>query len=116
MITMMSLVSDAKVIFKMWLHNGHSAKGRSSISQLLIEPRCEKTDLRCFRPGPTQTGLYSHGRWLEALNVGFRQQRDRTIHVAKTKTLISCAVTAQLICVFVFAYAKIRFSHDAAQL
>ena len=28
---------------------------------------------------------------------------------AKTKALISCAVTAQLICVFVFAYAKIRF-------
>ena len=28
------------------------------------------------------------------------------IHVAKTKALISCAVTAQLICVFDFAYAK----------
>ena len=26
--------------------------------------------------------------------------------------LISCAVTAQLICAFVFAYAKVRFSHD----
>ena len=34
----------------------------------------------------------------------------------KTKVLISWAVTAQLICVFVFAYAKIRFSHDAAHL
>ena len=31
---------------------------------------------------------------------------DRTICVAKTKALISCAVTAQLICVFVYAYAK----------
>ena len=29
--------------------------------------------------------------------------------VAKTKALISCAVFAQLICAFVFAYAKIRF-------
>ena len=28
---------------------------------------------------------------------------------------MSCAVTAQLICVFVFAYAKNRFSQDAAQ-
>ena len=28
--------------------------------------------------------------------------------------LISCAVTAQLLCAFVFAYAKSRFSHDAA--
>ena len=32
----------------------------------------------------------------------------------KTKALISCAVTAQMICTFVFAYAKGRFSHDAA--
>ena len=28
------------------------------------------------------------------------------IHVAKTKALISCKVTAQLICVFVFAYMQ----------
>ena len=26
------------------------------------EPRCEKTGLRGFRLGPTQTGLYSHRR------------------------------------------------------
>ena len=39
-----------------------------------------------------------------------------TLHVAKTKALISCAVTAQLICGFVFACAKIRFSHVAAQI
>ena len=31
--------------------------------------------------------------------------------MAKTKALISCAVTAQLICVFVFAYANPWFSH-----
>ena len=30
------------------------------------EPRCEKTGLRGFRPGPTQTRLYSHRRKLEA--------------------------------------------------
>ena len=30
----------------------------------------------------------------------------------KTKVLISCAVTAQLIWAFVFAYSKRRFSHD----
>ena len=40
---------------------------------------------------------------------------DCTISVAKTKALISFAVTAKLICVFVFAYAKSRFSHDKAQ-
>ena len=33
---------------------------------ILFEPRCEKTGLWGFRPGPTQTGLYSHRRWLEA--------------------------------------------------
>ena len=38
------------------------------------------------------------------------------IYVALTKVLISCMVTAQLICTFAFAYAKSRVSHDAAQL
>ena len=41
---------------------------------------------------------------------------DCTIRVVKTKALISFAVTAKLICVFVFAYAKSRFSHDSAQM
>ena len=36
--------------------------------------------------------------------------------VAKTKALISFAVTAKLICVFVFANTKSRFSHNEAQL
>ena len=63
-----------------------------------------------FRPSPTQTGLYSHRGWLEARNFGFRKKRDCTIRVAKTKALISFEVTAKLICVFVFAYAKSRFS------
>ena len=38
---------------------------------------------------------------------------DCIIFVAKTKALISFAVTAKLICVFVCAYAKSRFSHEA---
>ena len=43
--------------------------------QIIIkyEPRSEKTGLLGFRPGPTQTGLYSHRRWLEAGNFGFRK-------------------------------------------
>ena len=41
---------------------------------------------------------------------------DCTIRVAITKALISFAVTAKLICVFVFAYAKSRFSHGAAHI
>ena len=38
------------------------------------------------------------------------------LSVAKTKALISCVVTKQLICAFVFTYAKSRFSLDEAQL
>ena len=38
------------------------------------------------------------------------------ISVAKIKVLISFAVTAQLICGFVFIYAKINFSHALAQI
>ena len=35
---------------------------------------------------------------------------------SKNKGMISFAVTAKLICVFVFAYAKHWFSHDEAHL
>ena len=34
----------------------------------------------------------------------------------RKQALISFAVTAKLVCVFVFAYAKSRFSHDEAHL
>ena len=43
-------------------------------------------------------------------------KRKCTIRVAKTKALISFAVTAKLICVLVFAYAVCWFSHEAAQM
>ena len=79
----------------------------TTFSQLLLqdEPRCEKTGLRGFRPGPTKTGLFSHRRWLQTGNFGFRKQRDCTIQGDD-----------QLLCVFVFAYAKSRFSHDKAHM
>ena len=38
------------------------------------------------------------------------------MRVAKTKALISFAVTAKLICAFVVAYADCWFSHEAAQI
>ena len=53
------------------------------------------------------------------------QKRDRSLkfrnialsdRVAKTKALISFAVTAKLICAFVFAYEDCWFSHVAAHL
>ena len=70
------------------------------------EPRRENSGLRGFRPGPTQIRLPSLRKWLEAWNFVFRKERYCTIQVAKTKALISFAVTAKLICVFVFACAK----------
>ena len=39
---------------------------------------------------------------------------DCTIRIAKTKAPISFALTAKMICVYVFAYAKSRFSHNEA--
>ena len=56
------------------MHSVDLATGASSILHLAVEsllssnlktlnePRCEKTGLRGFRPGPTQTGLYSYRR------------------------------------------------------
>ena len=38
------------------------------------------------------------------------------MRVGKTKALISCAITAQLICAFVFAKPIILFSHEAGHL
>ena len=59
----------------------------------------------------TQTGLYSHRSRLEALNFGFNK-KDCTIHAVETKALI--AVTAKLICAFVFAQAFCWFSYAVA--
>ena len=73
------------------------------VSEKQFEPVRDKTNNLGFRPGLTQTGLYKHRRRLEALNFGFQKKRDCTIRVAKTKALISFAVTAKLICAFVFA-------------
>ena len=36
------------------------------VYSVIFEPCCEKTVLRGFLPGPMQTGLYNHIRWLEA--------------------------------------------------
>ena len=82
----------------------------------LFEPVHEKSNNLGFPPGPIQTRLYSHRRWLEAGNFGFRKKRYCTLRVAKTKALISFAVTAMLICALVFAYANCWFSHVAAHL
>ena len=70
------------------------------------EPLNEKSNILSFLPSPTQTGLYSHRNRLEAFNFELKKKRDCTIRVAKTKALISFAVTAKLICVL-FLYMQI---------
>ena len=49
-----------------------------------------------------------------SLKFWIRKERNCIICVAKTKALISFAVTVKLICAFVFAYAKCCFPLDAA--
>ena len=41
---------------------------------------------------------------------------EGSYYVEKTKALVSFRVTAGLICVFVFIYAKSQFSHDSAHM
>ena len=71
------------------------------MSLVVRKPVFGVSDQVPHKPGCTAT---KDGYRLEISNLG--SQRDRTIRIAKTKALISCAVTAQLTCVFVFAYAK----------
>ena len=75
------------------------------INRLSIEPR-QYLSLVRHKPGCTSTED-SQSR-LEHLDLESKG-------VAKTDALISYALTAQLVCFFDFAYAKSRFSYDAAQ-
>ena len=76
-------------------------------TRLKYQLRRQKTGLRGIQPGMTKTGLYSHRRWLEACNFVFRKERDCTIRIRGNR---------KVICDFVFAYAKILFSHVAAHI
>ena len=76
-----------------------------------------------FKPGvahkilPLQNPYFGKSRGPDPLSPPpLDPPMDCTIHVVKTKALISFAVTVKLICVSVFAYAKIWFSHDTAHI
>ena len=83
---------------------------------LKSEPLHEKTNNLGFQSGPTKTELYMHRRWLEICDIESSVLTNCCIRVAKTKALISFAVTAKLICAFVFAYADCLFSQAVAHL
>ena len=76
------------------------------IDRLSIEPR-QYLSLVRHKPGCTSTE--DSQSWLELSDLESKG-------VAKTDALISYALTAQLVCFFDFAYAKGRFSYDAAQM
>ena len=73
----------------------------------LTLPLREKTCLRGIPPSWPQIGLYNYRRRLEARNFGFRK-------------IVLCSENKDadqlLICAFVFAYAKSRFSHEATHM
>ena len=82
---------------------------------LQYEPVREKTnDLGSDQVRHKPCCTITEGRNLKFF-AGFKK-RNCTIRVAKTKALISCAVTAQLICGFVFAYADCWFSGATANI
>ena len=81
------------------------------------EPRHEKTsvlvsELVRHKPGCTAT---EDGYRLEISDLESRGVVILSM-LRKKKALISFAVSAKLICVFVFAYVKRWFSHDAAKM
>ena len=79
------------------------------------EPWHKKNCLWGFRPGDTKLAIRPQ-KMVRGLKIRIQVVEDCTIYAAKTKALISCEVTVQLICVFVFTYAKSRFSHDVAHI
>ena len=66
-----SLRERSKFCLSMWLQECKSLAenvviGCFNEASVINEPRREKTGLRGFRPGPTQTGLYKLRKELEA--------------------------------------------------
>ena len=63
----MKVVQKAHVSFLHFFHaviSNHLSE-KPTICLVVYEPGCEKTGLGGFRPGLTQTGLYSHRRRLD---------------------------------------------------
>ena len=84
---------------------------RSYLSLVVRKPDFGVSDLVRHKRGCTAT---EDGQRLEISDL---DRRGIVLSLQrKTKALISFAVTAKLICAFVFAYAKSWFSHDTAHL
>ena len=92
--------------------------------RVINEPRHEKTCLRGFRPGETQTGLLSYRSQLESWNFGYRNYRYYTIYAANNKVADHTARMCRLISAIraiwsaslLFAHSIHKFSHNMAQI
>ena len=92
-----------------------SGNSKSTTKYLKIEPPRGKTNNVVseqvqHKPACTSTEKS------QKLEISDLSRENFTIRVAKTKALISFAVTVKLICVFVFAYADCWFSNEVAHL
>ena len=77
-------------------------------------PRHKKICLQGFQPGPTQTWLYSHRRWLQAWIFGLRS-RGIVLYMWENKgtdQLHGYRAADLHLCFSI--HAKSRFSHDTA--
>ena len=84
--------------------------------KFIFEPRCEKISLRGFPSRSDTNQAVQLQKMARGLKFRFKKVEGLYYLCKKTKALISFMVTAKLICVFVFAYAKICFFHDPAHL
>ena len=92
------------------------AKGSTSKRMMKYDPRCQETGLRSFRPGPTQTGLYSHRRWLEAGFFCIYEVEGLCKLCSENKGAGPLRGYREADMRLFFAYTKIRFSHDEAHI
>ena len=90
-------------------------EGRLSFTTI-YEPRHEKTCLSGFLTRFDTNWAVQPQKMARGLECWIKKKRGCTIYVAKTKAMISCRMTAQLIGTFVLAYAKCRFSHNVAHI
>ena len=84
---------NAPRYFPHYKHFHTNVRETAAVGLSTYEPRREKTNVLGFLQGLTQTGLCRHRRWLETWNFGIRKKRDCTIPVAKTKALITFAIS-----------------------
>ena len=76
------------------------------------EPRCEKTGLRGFPTRSDTNQAVQLQKMARSLN--FQIEKVEGLYYPCSENKGAFAVTAKLKCGFVFAFAKIRFSHVAA--